>query len=126
MRFSMFLHYASILVLGAVSVQAQIGTSTITGSGTDPTGAIVSEVVVTVPNMEKNFKFTARTHTEGLYRVPSLLPGPYRLTFQAAGFKQFVRDGITLRTGDVLPVNATLEVGGVSESIAVTGAAAVT
>lgn len=124
MRFSMFLRYASILVLGAVSVRAQIGTSTITGSVTDPTGSIVPEVLVTVTNMETNFKFTARTNTEGLYRVPSLLPGPYRVTFQAAGFKQFVRDGIMLRTGDVLPVNAALEVGAVTESIAVTGAAA--
>ena len=84
MRFSMFLRYASILVLGAVSVRAQIGTSTITGSVTDPTGSIVPVVLVTVTNMETNFKFTARTNTEGLYRVPSLLPGPYRVTFQAA------------------------------------------
>ncbi len=123
MRFSMFLRLAGILVFGAGLVSAQIGTATIAGAVTDPTGAIVPEVAVTVTNAETNFKFTARTNTDGLYRVPSLQPGPYRITFQAAGFKQLVRDGVMLRTGDVLPVNATLEIGAVNESIAVTGTA---
>src|SRR5207302_11283140 len=53
----------------------------------------------------------------------SLQPGPYRITFQTPGFKQFVRDGIMLRTGDVLPVDVRLELGAVTESIAVTGTA---
>ena len=66
----------------------------------------------------------AKTNTEGLYRVPSLQPGPYRITFQSTGFKQFVRDGVMLRTGDVLPVDATLAIGAVTESIAVAGTAA--
>jgi hypothetical protein len=123
MRFSLFLRLVGILVLGAVLLPAQIGTSTITGSVTDPTGAIIPEVVVTVTNVETNFTFTGRTNTDGLYRVPSLQPGPYRITFQAAGFKQFVRDGVMLRSGDVLPVNAVMELGLVTESIGVTTAA---
>src|SRR5260370_24161812 len=108
MRFSMFLRVASVLVLGAVLVSAQIGTSTITGSVLDPTGSVVPEAAVTVTNVETNFKFTARTNTEGLYRLPSLQPGPYRVVFQAAGFKQLVRGGIMLRTRAVVPVNAHL------------------
>lgn len=124
MRFSMFLRLAGVLVFGAVLALAQIGTATITGSATDSTGAVIPGVEVTVTNVDTNFKFTARTNTEGLYRVPSLQPGPYRITFQASGFKQFVRDGVMLRTGDVLPVNATLEIGALTESIAVTAAAA--
>ena len=119
----MFSRLAGILVAGAVLLPAQIGTSTITGSVTDPSGSAVPEVAVTVTNVDTNFKFMARTNTEGLYRVPSLQPGPYRITFQATGFKQFVRDGVTLRTGDVLPIDVTLALGAVTESIAVAGAA---
>ena len=124
MGFSRFSRLASILVTCAAVLPAQIGTSTITGSVTDPSGSAVPEVAVTVTNVDTNFKFMARTNTEGLYRVPSLQPGPYRITFQATGFKQFVRDGVTLRTGDVLPIDVTLALGAVTESIAVAGAAA--
>src|SRR3954447_21010788 len=113
MRFSMFSRLAGTLVICAFSLPAQIGTSTITGSVTDPSGSAVPEVVVAVTNVDTNFKFMARTNTEGLYRVPSLQPGPYRITFQANGFKQFVRDGVTLRTGDVLPIDVTLALGAV-------------
>ena len=124
MRLSMSLRLASLLAFTAALLPAQIGTSTITGSVVDPSGSPVPEVVVTVTNVDTNFKFMARTNTEGLYRVPSLQPGPYRITFQSTGFKQFVRDGVMLRTGDVLPVDATLAIGAVTESIAVAGTAA--
>ena len=124
MRYSMSLRLASLLAFTAALLPAQIGTSTITGSVVDPSGSPVPEVVVTVTNVDTNFKFMAKTNTEGLYRVPSLQPGPYRITFQSTGFKQFVRDGVMLRTGDVLPVDATLAIGAVTESIAVAGTAA--
>ena len=123
MRFAAFLRLVSILVFGAVWATAQVGTATITGSVVDPTGAVITGVDVTVVNTDTNFRFAAKTNTEGLYRVPSLDPGPYRLTFKAAGFKELVRDGVMLRTGDVLPIDATLEVGALTESIAVTAAA---
>ncbi|MCC7174149.1 MAG: TonB-dependent receptor [Bryobacterales bacterium] len=102
---------------------AQIGTSTITGRVTDPTGAVIPGVEVTVVNVETNFQFTGKTNDEGLYRVPSLQPGPYRLVFQVGGFKRLVREDIRLRTGDVLAVNVGLEVGNVAESVEITGAA---
>ena len=54
----------------------------------------------------------------------SLQPGVYRVTFEAPGFKKSVRDSIELRTGDTLAVDMAMQVGNVSESIEVTGAAA--
>jgi hypothetical protein len=51
--------------------------------------------------------------------VQSLQPGAYRVTFEAAGFKRLVQSGLDLRVGDVLPVNAALEVGQLTESIQV-------
>jgi len=51
--------------------------------------------------------------------VPALIPGSYRLTFEAAGFKRLVQSGITLQVGDVLPVNIRLELGQLSESVQV-------
>jgi hypothetical protein len=120
---SRLFHVLGILISGAALLPGQIGTATITGLVTDPTGAVVVAVGVTVVNTDTNFTFTALTNTDGLYRVPSLQPGPYRIRFKASGFKEFVRDGVMLRTGDVLPINANLEVGNVNESIAVSGTA---
>src|SRR5260370_30280016 len=101
---------------------AQIGTSTMCGRVTDTTGAVVPRVQVTIVQTATNFKFSAVTNEEGIYRVPSLQPGPYRVTFEASGFKRLIRDDVDLRTGDVLAVDAALQVGAVSESVEVTGA----
>ncbi len=103
-------------------VDAQIGTATITGQVTDQSGAAVARVPVTVVQTETNFSFSATTNEDGLYRVQSLQPGTYRLSFDAPGFKRVVRDNIILRTGDTLAVNVSLEVGNVTESVEVTTA----
>lgn len=102
---------------------AQVDTATITGRVTDSTGAVVPNAQVTVVSTTTNFRFIATTNNEGLYRIQSLLPGSYQLTFEAPGFKRVVRQGITLRVGDVLPVDVTLEVGTATESVQVTAEA---
>jgi hypothetical protein len=101
---------------------AQIGVSTITGRVTDSTGAVIPTVTVTVVQVTTNFTFSALTNQEGIFRVPSLNPGAYRVTFEAQGFKKLVREGVELRTGDTLAVDASLQVGNVTESVEVTGA----
>ena len=76
--------FALVFLLLASAVFGQIGTSTITGRVTDASGAIIPNVSVAVVNTGTNFQFTAVTNADGLFRVQSLQPGPYRLTFEAA------------------------------------------
>lgn len=102
---------------------AQIGTSTITGRVTDSSGAVVPSVNVTIVQKANNFTSTVVTNSEGIFRVPSLLPGAYRVTFEASGFKTVVNDNVELRTGDTLAVNAKMEIGQLSESVEVSGTA---
>src|SRR5262249_49825838 len=66
----------------------------------------VAGVSVRVVNTDTNFQFQAITNSDGLFRVQSLQPGPYRVTFEAAGFKRLVREGIDLRVGDTHGVHA--------------------
>jgi hypothetical protein len=99
---------------------AQFGAATITGRVTDSSGAVMPGVTITIVNTETNFTSTAETNEEGLYRVPSLRPGNYRVAFEAQGFKRVLRE-TDIRTGETLPVDAILEVGQVAESIEVTG-----
>ncbi len=115
------LAFALIAVVSLAS--AQIGSSTITGRVTDASGAIVPKVNVSIVQASTNFQFTAVTNDDGLYRVPSLSPGAYRLTFEAQGFKKFIREGIELRTGDVQEIDVALQVGALTESVSVSGAA---
>src|SRR5262245_44288372 len=102
------------------TVSAQVDTGTITGRVIDPTGAAIAVVQVSLVQIETNFRFTAATNSEGIYRVQSLQPGTYRVTFEASGFKRGVQDAIALRVGDVRLVDATMEVGAVTESVEVT------
>jgi hypothetical protein len=121
--FQKLIALTALSVMGTVSY-AQIGTSTLTGRVSDSTGAVVPGVNVTVVQPSTNFTFNATTNSDGLYRVQSLQPGAYRITFEAAGFKKSVREDVELRTGDTLAVDMSLQVGNVSESIEVTGAVA--
>src|SRR5437762_8928725 len=89
---------ALALVLFASLASAQVGSSTITGRVTDPSGAVVPKVNVSIVLIATNFTFTAVTNEDGLFRVPSLQPGAYRVTFEGAGFKRVLRDGVDLRT----------------------------
>ncbi len=99
----------------------QIGTATITGRVTDTSGATIPKVQVSIVQTSTNFQYSAVTNEEGIFRVPSLQPGQYRITFETAGFKRLVRDDVELRTGDVLAVDVALQVGVVTESVEVTG-----
>ena len=109
-----------LAVLSALLSSAQIGSSTITGRVTDSTGAAVPSVKVTLVATEQNFTFSSTTNDEGLYRVVSLGPGLYRITFEAQGFKRLIRENVDLRIGDTLAVDGVLQVGNTSEQIEVT------
>ena len=103
-RFSLLVSFCASLAFG------QIGTSTITGRVTDASGAVVPQVAVTLVNTNTNFQFSTVTNSDGLFRIQSLQPGPYRISFEATGFKRLIRENIDLRVGDTLPIDVTLEV----------------
>lgn len=74
-------------------VSAQVGSATTTGSVTDPTGAAVAGVKVLVRETEQNFETPSVTNSAGLYRVQSLQPGTYSVTFEAAGLSERFKAG---------------------------------
>jgi len=111
------------LALAASSAHAQFGVATITGRVTDASGGVVAGAAIVVTNSDTNFIYNSQANEEGIFRVPSLQPGRYRVSIEAAGFKRFVRDDLDLRAGFTLPVDVQLEVGAVSEQVKVTGQA---
>ena len=99
---------------------AQLDTGTITGRVTDPSGSVIPSVRISLVQPETNFRFSAVTNAEGIFRIQSLQPGTYEITFEVAGFKRLVQGNIVLQTGAVTPVDARLEIGSASESVQVT------
>jgi hypothetical protein len=105
------------MFLLAMTVFAQTNTGIISGRITDPSGAVIVGASITVVHIETNTESVSTTNADGLYRVPGLRDGAYRMTVTAPGFKKEVRDNVLLRIGENLNVEIKLEVGAVTESI---------
>src|SRR5712692_8785466 len=120
-----FVIFAVVILaaLAATPTLAQTtGAATLVGTVTDSSGAVVPAAQVTVVNVETAFRSETQTGPGGNYYVPYLSPGTYRITLEAAGFKRYVRDGVTIRTGETPRVDITLELGSTTESITVKAA----
>ncbi len=106
------------MFLAAAPLYAQgTGSATLVGTVSDSSNSAIPGAKVTVVNIGTQFVSTGATNTDGGYYVPYLIPGNYRLSIEAQGFKSYVRDGIELRINESPRINVVLEVGSVTESI---------
>src|SRR5439155_19352591 len=90
-----------------------------TGRITDPTGAVLPGVTVTVTSIATNQTRTVVSAEDGVYRDPLLDPGAYRVRFGAPGFKTKEVMSVTMAVTDTVALDQTLEVGDTSEEITV-------
>jgi hypothetical protein len=113
---------ALLIVFGTVESQGQSQAinGQIEGVVSDSAGAAIPSATVTVRNLETGAERTVSTDGNGVYRVPLLPLGTYRVTVEAPNFKRLVREGVTLTTGQIATVNAGLEAGAVSETVTIT------
>lgn len=113
--------FAMILTIGyQVNAQSQAINGQIEGTVTDANGGAVPNATVTVRNIETGTERQVTTDSSGIYRVPLLPLGTYRVTTEVASFKKLIREGITLTTGQTATVDLTLEAGDVSATVTVT------
>ena len=114
-----------VLSLPAVA-WAQSETGNIAGVVRDASGAVLPGVTVEAasPALIEKVRSVV-TDGQGLYRIVDLRPGVYSVRFTLPGFSTFVRDGVTLGTGFTATVNGEMKVGGVEETVTVTGEAPV-
>src|SRR5260370_1195009 len=109
------------VALGLAAVAgAQESRGTIQGAVKDPQGAIVAGASVTITNTDTRTTVGLKTSAVGRYIAPLLMPGPYVVSVECAGFKKEVRPGTALLTGDVMDVDFTLQVGAITEAVRVT------
>jgi carboxypeptidase family protein len=98
----------------------------IAGVVRDASGAVLPGVTVTAasPVLIEQQR-TAVSDSEGRYAITQLRPGVYRVTFTLTGFSTVVREGVNLTAGFTANGTAELRVGGIEETITVTGASPV-
>jgi hypothetical protein len=108
------------LLLGAVSASiAQSDRGTITGTISDPTGAVIPGASVVATNGETAAKYETISTETGNYTLPQLPPGVYSMAVELPGFKKYVRQGITVQIAQTLRIDVPLEVGAASDEVTV-------
>src|SRR5262249_1020778 len=100
------------------------GTAQISGVVTDSSGARLPGVEITATQTARGLVRTVITNEAGLYELPSLPTGPYKLEAALAGFRTFVQTGVTLEVNSNPVINMTVAVGQVTETVEVQANAA--
>jgi outer membrane receptor for monomeric catechols len=107
------------LLMAAIPATAQ--SAAIRGLVTDPSGASVREVQITLTNENTGVVWHAKSNGSGLYSLSGVLPGRYTLVAEAPGFARFAENAITVETAQNLTLDAKLRVGSAKESVTVNG-----
>jgi Carboxypeptidase regulatory-like domain len=105
----------------AGTLEAQIDRASISGTVTDPSGAVVTGATVTVTNLGTNQVVTLTTGSDGSYNARLLRVGAYAVEAGAAGFQRTVQSGIQLDVNQVARVDLQLKVGTTNQVTQVTG-----
>jgi hypothetical protein len=113
----------ALVCVFSVAAFGQAATGTITGTISDPAGAVIAGAPVEVRNTDTNVLYPTQTTAAGVYTVTRLPVGPYSVTVSAPGFKRLVRSGLSVDAGQTLPLDLTLEVGASTESVTVSAEA---
>lgn len=111
-----------VLLLGSAIAFGQVSsTAPLSGTVTDPTGAVISGARVIIKNTATGTENQTTTGANGAFVVPALAAGSYTVTVTAQGFKQAVAPDVKLNAATPASVNITLEIGAATESVVVQG-----
>ena len=120
MRFWRVLFCLGAAVLAA---WAQTDRGTITGTVSDPAGAVVANAAIEARNVATGAVYPVASSGTGNYTIAQLPAGAYELSVTVPGFKKYVRGGLQVEVAGTLRIDVTLEVGQATESVTVEAAA---
>src|ERR1700723_1607240 len=121
MRFTRLLNFLGVvafaLVLFANGRLLAGVTASISGTVTDPSGAVVAGATVTATNVETGVVTTLTTNSQGFYSFQSLPLGTYTINVQQNGFKGYAQTGLVLDVNSALVIDVQLQVGTTTEKV---------
>jgi Carboxypeptidase regulatory-like domain len=108
-----------ILLMFTALAAAQIETASVSGQITDQQGAAVVDAEVVAINIDTGISYPTASNRDGVYVIPTLRPGRYRMVVRGSGFKEVVKTGLQLHVQDSVSQNFALVVGSSLESVTV-------
>ncbi|MCU1335988.1 MAG: hypothetical protein JWO19_1569 [Bryobacterales bacterium] len=115
-----FLSVTFCLLATTFAAFAQSDRGTITGTISDPAGAVIASAAIEARNVATGSVSSVASSATGNYTISQLPAGAYQLTITVPGFKKFVRTGLVVEVAATLRIDAMLEVGSAAESVTVT------
>jgi len=114
---------ALLFLLATTVAGAQMsGTGAISGTVTDPTGAVVANATVTATSVDTNANTVRSTTKAGDFNITPLPPGVYTVTVTGKGFETYQQKNVTVDALETVAVNVKLTVGGNEVTVTVTTA----
>ena len=120
-RWVLSLIACAFLVLASNWGFSQAVFGNIVGTVTDPQGAAVPNVTVTVTSQTKNTSVTTTTNDSGNFSVTHLIPDVYKVKFESSGFKTFEQGDVPVSADGTYRVDTQLQVGSATETLEITG-----
>lgn len=112
-----------LIMLAASAAPAQTSRGTVSGTVTDPNGAVVSGAAVTLTNVQTNVSRETTTNAEGFYRFDAVDPGTYTVRITSTGFGEVTKTNVPVLASQTADVSAQVSVGGQQLTIDVTAEA---
>ena len=113
----------SVAILGNQAAVAQLDTGGITGTVTDPAGAVVPGAKITLTNNGTAVSTVTNSTATGTYSLNEIRPGTYTLQAEAPGFQRFADKGVEVHVQQTLTVDIRFATGTVNQQVTVTAAA---
>ena len=110
-----------LLVVSAWPALAQQGQSSLQGRVSDSSGLALPGVTITVTHEGSGVFRNLVSNSDGSYFATGLVPGPYRIEAELAGFRKYQRQGLLLQIGTTASIDITLGIGTLEQNITVTG-----
>src|SRR5436190_18033813 len=109
---------AVLALLPATALFAQL--SSLNGTVTDPTGAVVPNAAITIVNINTGTQRETAADSQGRYNIPQVAPGTYKLTAKTSGFAEVVINNVELLVNQPATVPVVFEkVGSTSTTVSV-------
>ena len=121
MRLPLILRLLILFLLLQPALYGQSPNGTINGLVVDPANRVIVAADIVLVNDATAVSYTTQTNHEGIYVLPNLPPGAYRIQVSKLGFKTIIKPDIVLNVQDALSINFSLPLGAHSETVTVVG-----
>ena len=105
------------------ALMAQSGRGSLSGVVKDSSGAVVVGAEVVITNLDTGVELKTQSTDAGVYRIPYIPLGKYRVSATLTGFKKAVRENVSIHVTEAVTIDFVLEVGQISDSVTVSSTA---